>query len=197
MASANSILGQTFSVDDVQRLRDALDRVVKRGTFDVEKKRKRARKSSTKEMETISFSSHLARASEALKTIQVTEEGRLASKAKQKGESGQHKFTAGVKNIFCPCSANCDNFISQIAPASQIHPVSTLQILRTRKARRGTRAFGHAKVFCPSLSRILWVFFAAIRRCSTTLSSAKFWPNLECCPRHPLQLSAARAFEKL
>ena len=113
MASANSILGQTFSVDDVQRLRDALDRVVKRGTFDVEKKRKRARKSSTKEMETISFSSHLARASKVLKTIQVTEEGdeimdsdrisaarelislssrcdnmgRLASKAKQKGES--------------------------------------------------------------------------------------------------------------
>ena len=122
MASANSILGQTFSVDDIKRLRDALDRVVKRGTFDVvEKKRKRASGSSTKEMETISFSSHLARASKALKTIQVTEEcdeikdsdrisaarelislssrcdnmGRLASKAKQKGESSQYKFTAG------------------------------------------------------------------------------------------------------
>ena len=105
------------------------------------------------------------------------------------GEGAEAQAGEGKEN------ATCD-FISQIAPAPQIHPVSTLQILRTRKARRGTRAFGHAKVFCPSLSRILWVFFAAIKRCSETLSSAKFWPNLECCPRHPLQLCAARAFEK-
>ena len=228
MATANSILGQRFfSVDRVKQLRDALDRVVKRGTFDVvEKKRKRASGSSTKEMEIISFSSHLARASKALKTIQVTEEGdeimdsdrisaarelislssrcdnmgRLASKAKQKGESVSTNLPRGFKNkkkhIFCPCNATCDNLISQIAPATQIHPVSTLQILRTRKQRRRNRAFGRAKVFCPYLSRTLWVFSAATKRCSTTLNSAKFWPNLERCP-HPLQLRAARAFERL